>query len=267
MTQIRVPTHRLYLDESGDHLYNGLEDISRRYLTILGCIFQRDKDYVEMASNMDVIKQAFWPSQDPDKPIILHREDIVRKSGPFAILNDPKIRGEFDRSILSFLAASTFTIINVTIDKETHLKKYKYPEHPYHYCIQVMLERYALWLQDAGVEGDVMAESRGKEDLTLKQAYRAIWHDGTTHKEAVLFQKYLTSKEIKIKPKISNSPGLQIADLLAYPLREKLLFEKAIRTHNFSGKFSEAVYNAVASKIRHQKDSGRTAGYGEILLR
>jgi hypothetical protein len=192
---------------------------------------------------------------------------MVRRLGPFSILNDSEIKQDFDRAMLALLTESNFTVINVTIDKEAHLKKYKYPEHPYHYCIQVMLERYALWLQDVSSEGDVMAESRGKEDLALKQVYRSIWHDGTTHKEAELFQKYLTSKEIKIKPKISNSPGLQIADLLAYPLREKLLHERKIRNHNFQGKFSELVYKAVAAKIRHQKDSGRTAGYGEIFLK
>jgi len=113
-----------------------------------------------------------------------------------------------------------------------------------------MLERYAFWLTENSTEGDVMGESRGIEDLELKKEYRAIWQDGTMQKpDPSLFQTRLTSKEIKIKPKSSNIPGLQIADLLAYPLREKLLFDKGIR-NNYTGNFNETVYKSVADKIR-----------------
>ena len=128
-----------------------------------------------------------------------------------------------------------------------------------------MLERYVFWLSEHSVEGDVMGESRGKEDLELKKEYRAIWQDGTMQKpDPVLFQKRLTSKEIKIKPKSSNIQGLQIADLLAYPLREKFLHERRIR-NNFAGTFNETVYKAVANKIR-KSSTGKTTGYGEIFV-
>jgi hypothetical protein len=153
----------------------------------------------------------------------------------------------------------------VTLDKAAHLKKYKYPDHPYAYCIHVMLERYSLYLEGIQNVGDVLAESRGKEDLHLKRVYRTLWQDGTAFKNSDFFQKTLTSKEIKIKPKLNNIAGLQIADMLAYPLREKILFEKNIRTHNFKGKFSELVYDAVVGKIR-KGTCNRLKGFGEIFL-
>ena len=141
MESVRVPTHRLYLDESGDHRYVDLDDISRQYLTILGCIFERDKDYTEMSGKMAAIKQKYWPHQDPDKPIIFHREDMVRKRGAFSVLADKTILKSFNEDLIDCLSSSNYSIINVTIDKKSHLTRYKYPEHPYHYCIQVMLER------------------------------------------------------------------------------------------------------------------------------
>ncbi len=156
-------------------------------------------------------------------------------------------------------------IINVTLDKASHLKRYKYPDHPYAYCVHVMLERYVFWLNQYRKQGDVLAESRGKEDLHLKRVYRTIWQDGTLYKKADFFQGALTSKEIKIKPKLNNIAGHQIADLLAYPLREKMLHEKKIRIHNFKGKFSELIYNAVAGKIRRGAH-GKLEGYGEIFI-
>lgn len=265
LTPIRVPTHRLYLDESGDHRYDNVENISSRYLTLLGCIFERQKDYLGMNARMNEIKTKFWPNADPDKPVIFHREDIVRKRGYFKIFEDQRILESFNQELLRLLAESNYVIINVTLDKAQHLKRYKYPDHPYAYCVHVMLERYVFWLNQYRKQGDVLAESRGKEDLHLKRVYRAIWQDGTSFKKPDFFQKALTSKEIKIKPKLNNIAGHQIADMLAYPLREKIFYERNIRTQNFKGKFSELVYNAVVGKIR-KGTWGKLKGFGEIFL-
>lgn len=262
---IQVPGHRLYLDESGDHRYENLDQIPCRYLTLLGCIFEREKDYVEMSGLMSRIKSKFWPNIDPDKPVIFHREDMVRKRGYFHIFKEPFILEDFNKSLLELLQKSNYTIINVTLDKATHLQKYKYPDHPYKYCVNAMMERYVLWLMEHSAKGDVMAESRGKEDLHLKGVFRQTWEDGTRFRSADFFQNSLTSKEIKIKPKAQNIAGLQIADILAYPLKEKLLWEHKIRTHNYQGLFSETIWNAVKQKVRARPD-GNMAGYGEIFI-
>ena len=263
--EIRVPSHRLYLDESGDHRYDNVEVISSGYLTLLGCIFEREKDYLELNSKMNALKNKYWPNADPDKPVIFHREDMVRKRGYFNVFEESEILESFNRDLLDLLSSAPYAVINVTLDKATHLKRYKYPNHPYEYCVHVMLERYVFWLNEMRKQGDVLAESRGKEDLHLKRVYRSIWQDGTLFKKAEFFQKALTSKEIKIKPKLNNIAGLQIADMLAYPLREKLFYEKGIRRHNFKGRFSELVYESVASKIR-RGEKGKLKGFGEIFI-
>jgi len=260
----RAPTHTIYVDESGDHLYKNLDEISCRYLTMLGCIFNAKQDYFDMNDRMLEIKQKFWPSQHPDRPVIFHREDILRKRPPFHILRDQWQLEEFNKDLLDLLTQSKYTIINVTIDKKFHLAQYKTPDHPYHYCLRVMLERYVFWLTEHGGVGDVMGESRGKEDLELSNEYHKIWLNGTTQQPPDFFQRKLTSSQIKIKPKISNKPGLQIADLLAYPLKEKMLYERHIRK-NFVQTFNEIIYNAVESKIRRDH-SGRIMGCGEIFI-
>ena len=72
--------------------------------------------------------------------------------------------------------------------------------------------------------GDVMAESRGgREDRRLKASYSRLWSQGTEFVEAELFDKYLTSKQLKVKPKANNIAGLQIADLIAHPSRNEIL--------------------------------------------
>jgi len=42
----KKPRYRLYIDESGDHTYNLLDDPSHRYLALLGVWFRQADDYV-----------------------------------------------------------------------------------------------------------------------------------------------------------------------------------------------------------------------------
>jgi hypothetical protein len=265
MTKILIPNYRLYLDESGDHRYENLEDVSYRYLTLLGCIFDRGEEYLRMSRLMEGIKKEFWPSADPDNPIVFHRADMVRRYGPYRILNDPNVRKQFDDRLMDLLTLPNYTIISVTIDKRGHKEKYVHAEHPYHYLLRVMLERYALFLQDVSSVGDVMAESRHTEDTPLKRVYRHIWTDGTAFRHAGLFQERLTSREIKIDAKSQNIAGLQLADLLAHPFKERILSVKRIRD-NFAGRFAEKVYDGVQSKIRKNPTKGNTDGFGEIFI-
>ena len=66
--------------------------------------------------------------------------------------------------------------------------------------------------------GDVLAESRGKkENMQLCKAFDYLYKNGTDHVAAALFQKRLSSRELKLQPKTANVTGLQIVDLVANP--------------------------------------------------
>ena len=47
--------------------------------------------------------------------------------------------------------------------------------------------------------------------------------EGTDFLSAQELQNYITSKEIKLKPKSANIAGLQLADLVAYPAKIEIL--------------------------------------------
>lgn len=101
---------------------------------------------------------------------------------------------------------------------------------PYHYCLAILLERYAMFLEQRQAQGDVMAESRGgKEDRKLKDSFSRIWKDGTEYVTPERFQKVLTSKQLKVKPKANNISGLQISDIIAHPSRTEILLENSRR--------------------------------------
>lgn len=81
----KVPKYRIYIDEAGDHTYRDLVYVSHRYLALLGCVFKREPDYKKAARDMKSLKNKYWPDQDPDSPIIFHREEMVNCREYFSI--------------------------------------------------------------------------------------------------------------------------------------------------------------------------------------
>src|SRR5215212_4742053 len=81
----RMPRYRLYIDESGDHTYNKLDDIGHRYLALLGVWFKQQKDYLEFVHELEQFKNNLF-GERPDSPVILHRTDIINRRGAFGIL-------------------------------------------------------------------------------------------------------------------------------------------------------------------------------------
>ncbi len=267
MTQARLPDRRLYIDESGDHSPCADEDgIGKRYLGLVGVMFERGATYEGFAADLEALKKKHFHS-DPDDPLVLHREDIVYRRGPFWRLKDEAVAKAFDNDLAAFIESASCTVIAVVIDKATHSKKtYRHLRHPYHYCLQALLERYCGLLNLKGWTGDVVAESRGKtEDRALKEAYTSVHQWGTSYLKSADAQKALTTREIKLKPKGQNIAGLQLADLLANPLtRDVLVLYR--RLEDRGGPFADRVATAALKKYNKHLWNGRTQGYGRVLL-
>jgi predicted TPR repeat methyltransferase len=128
-----------------------------------------------------------------------------------------------------------------------------------------MLQRYCGYLNHVSRQGDVMAESRGgKEDRLLKASYQWVYERGAWICNAEFFQKALTSRELKVKPKSANIAGLQLADLLAHPIRQAVLREHGCISEAPS-RFVQEVLDAVADKFNRHLYDGRVAGYGIVF--
>lgn len=256
--------YRLYLDESGTHHYSKSDNLKERYLGLTGVIVEIDEYGERFQKKVDQIKKIF--SKDPDSPPILHREEIVNKTGVFGKLNDPAVEVEFNDRLLDLLENIDYSVCTVVIDKKSHLEKYqKSAEHPYHYCFKTMLERYLHFLDTRG-KGDVMAESRGKvEDLALKQVYEDFYKRGTYFCSSDLVQSHLTSHEIKIKNKDRGIAGLEIADLLSLPTKLDVLESFGV-IPNLSENFNKTIINKLQRKYCRGNNNFRIKGYGKKLL-
>lgn len=257
--------NRLYIDEIGNSDLGASLDPNHRYLSLTGVAVSVDYAGSTLSPYIEDLKRRYFGSH-PDEPIILHRKELVNQRGPFVALRDPDLRGAFDAELLHLLRELDYVVITAVIDKLDHLNRYRsWSYDPYHYCLTILLERYALWLGGRREQGDVMAESRGKkEDMRLKAEYEKIYRRGTENITHAFFVSRFTSSQLKVKPKSANVAGLQLADLIAHPsfIATKARRERRDLPDNFGGEVAQLLE---ASKYR-RSFQGRIDGYGRKWL-
>ena len=256
--------YRIYIDEVGNaDLGSSAKNTNHRYLSLTGVIFRIDEMH-QVARDLDNLKQKFFNSH-PDDPVILHRKEIINKKYPFKSLLDPIIEANFNEEVLRLFTNWNYQVISVLIDKKEHQERYTTWRHdPYHYCMEILIERFYKMLLDEDAVGDVLIEARGgKEDNRLKKSFTRIYNDGTSYISFEDFQRRLTSKELKVKPKYMNIAGLQIADLLAFPARRYIFkyYQIAIDERET---FNEQIIEILKEKFRRR--GNRVEGIGFKLL-
>jgi hypothetical protein len=153
----------------------------------------------------------------------------------------------------------------VVIDKREHVARYTtWQFHPYHYCLTVLLERYAQWLERTNETGDVLVESRGqKENIQLERSYRYLRSHGTNNVAATLFQRRLPN-DLKLKPKKANVTGLQLTDLIANPSCKELICQK--NNEAIVAPFGKKICDLLASKYLCHPGTGKIYGWGKKWL-
>lgn len=164
-----APMYRMYLDEVGVEAMKRLDEDNFRYLSLTGVVMKLDhaRDYLVPA--FDRIK-ADVLQQDPDTPICFHRVDIRNCRGPFQPLSNADTREEFDRRLLQVMSDAEYRVITAIIDKQwmagqNHWKQ----KHPYHFLMEVIVEKYAQFLRRMNSVGDIMPEARGNnQDKALQ---------------------------------------------------------------------------------------------------
>ena len=155
-----MPRYRIYIDESGNHDQNISRDSLHRYLSLTGLMVRESYARKHIHPFVEALKDKHF-SHWPDQPVILHRKEIVNKEGPFEILKNPVKEEEFNEDLLKLLTRVKFRVITVVIDKYAHKEKYRvWRAHPYHYCMEVIVEKFAQWLERQDGIGDVVAEAR-----------------------------------------------------------------------------------------------------------
>ena len=203
-----------------------LDDLQHRFLSLTGVIAESDYVRHHIHPELESIKTRYFDSH-PDEPVVLHRKELVNATWPFQALMDLETRALFDTEMLALIRDWDYRVLTACLDKHAFVSAGLNATHdPYNYCLSILVELYCHWLNRCQSKGDVMVETRGnKEDKKLREHFRMLWEDGTARVAAEQLQKSLTSREVKINTKDKNISGLQIADLIAHPLRSNILKE------------------------------------------
>ena len=246
--------YRIYIDEVGNPDLESSDNPNHRFLSLTGVIVELSHVQTVLFPQMEALKAHYFRSH-PDDPIILHRKELVNQKPPFEVLKDPMVKKQFDKELLKLLSEWEYNVISVCIDKKNHKETYQvWRYEPYHYCLAILMERYYFFLNERNAIGDVMAESRGgKEDMRLKRSFNKLWEDGTEFIPPDKFHSVLTSKQLKVRAKLNNVTGLQLADLLAHPSRNEILHEKGFLDKELPP-FGKAIVNVLQGKYYQKGD-------------
>jgi hypothetical protein len=219
-----VITWRLYIDESGHHSYNKVDDLDKRYLGITGVLIKRDKYDAEAKPNLEQLKRSIF-RYDPDDPPILVRSLIRGRKSWFYVLQDQSLNAKWEHGLLSYLGSlKDYTYIyTVVMDKQKHKAEYPFQTYDsYVYSLSVLLNRVRGLFQQilkGGQHVDVLAESRGRrEDEQIQLAYETLLTKGPNRPQFGTAEEYravFPHPKLLIGKKYQNIAGLQIADVVA----------------------------------------------------
>lgn len=254
--------YRLYVDEHGTDDVSSVDGDNERYLSLTGVAMRLDIARDVLGPALAQLKADIF-AHDPDEPIILHRKKIVKGNGPFGVLDrHPEKRISFDEEMKRIMRDTPYSVITALIDKKAMLKKVHWTnKQPYHYLMEVLVEKYAQFLSRVHDIGDIMPEARlGKSDQRLQAAYLQVRGHGTYYVSAAMMKQRIPSSNLKFRQKKDNVAGLQLADLLAHP--SHMIVRRKMGHGVTLGAYCQEVLKILADEKYDRSNSGKIVGYG-----
>lgn len=213
----------LFIDESGDH---GLVKLDPSFPVFLLCGLLTSEDhYNTIRDRINTLKGRFWEN----KKVILHSRDIRKCEKEFQILFDLKIKKEFYETINDIIQNSKYRVISSAIDKAKYIKMYgRLSNDVYELALSFIIERAVFSLDEVkNIEKhlEIVIEKRGKkEDRKLAEHFQRLLSRGTNYVSAQRLKE--VNVKIVFKDKKENINGLQLADLVAYPIARYVIDPK-----------------------------------------
>ncbi|AMR34252.1 hypothetical protein A0256_23765 [Mucilaginibacter sp. PAMC 26640] len=216
-----MENYYLFLDESGDH---GLSNINASFPVFLLCgVLFKDIDYEKCRDEVNEVKEKFWGN----KEVIFHSSDIRRIRKEFQIFFDLDLKADFISDINTIISGNTYTIIADGIHKEHYIKKYGKLSNVYELCLSFIIERAVFKLDEIPNAKTLylVIEERGKkEDQKLKTYISKVLDRGTAYVKPERLKQL--NVKVEFRSKKANVNGLQIADLVAYPIATHIINER-----------------------------------------
>ena len=214
----------LFLDECGDQNLSSF-DPSFPIFTLCGVIMSQEQLKI-ITDKVNALKREFWG----ERKIIFHSRDIRKCQNGFEIFFDLGVKKRFYEQINEILKEKVYVIVCCSILKEPYIRQYGRLNDVYGQSLSYIMERTVFYL-DSLATNDIhlttIVECRGKkEDKALLDYYNKVSDRGTYWVTSARIKNYF--KEFEMRRKSENLIGLQIADLVAYPITRHVLDEDAV---------------------------------------
>jgi hypothetical protein len=245
--KINLVKYYLFVDESGNH---GLKSIDPNFPVFVLCgIIIDEISYAELNSKLQIIKKNFWG----DRKVIFHSRDIRKCENEFSILFNPDIKAEFYRQVNELISTSNFTVVSSCIDKNELIKKHgRLFSSVYEIGLSFIIERTVFFLDTISINEKkihIVIEQRGKrEDKELFIHIQRIVGGGTGYVKPQRLAQYIEG--VSFESKKRNLTGLQVADLVAYPISRYVIDPER----------ANPAYDLISEKLYRDMRTGKIFG-------
>lgn len=206
---------------------------SERHFVVTACMLDVN-EFENCRDAVMEVKHKYWQDALHDykgkkKRICFHSSEIRGRKYGFS----PNIieYNDFMEDLSECLSNLPLKIFSSHINKERHVRKYKYPEHPYNLCVKFILERILRNISE-DEKCVIVLESRGKKEdnLLLNQIKELIdnraYYESTTSSFKKISGVYFNPKWSKGELELKSYWVLELADLYAYPIYKYLAHGK-----------------------------------------
>ncbi|GEP96303.1 DUF3800 domain-containing protein [Chitinophaga cymbidii] len=136
------------------------------------------------------------------------------------------MKEKFYKGINGVIANNNYTVIASAIRKNEYIMRFgKLSDDVYEISLSFIVERVVYYLNElniAGKELEIIIERRGtREDKKLEEHFQKLLANGTAYISAATLKAY--NLTIVFKSKRENINGLQLADLVAYPIARHVI--------------------------------------------
>lgn len=212
--------YTLFIDECGDP---NLEKIDKTFplFTLCGILVSEHKlQWLE--NEVNSLKCELWGRKD----IVFHSREIRNRSRDFVNLLENEVKTRFYTRINEILGSDgVYVIVCCCILKEPFIERFNTGEDVYGLSLKYLIERAIFHIDDC-TDGHakmrIMVERRNpKQNRMLLKYYNGLRVKGTKW----ITPERLTDrvKSFSFEDKRKNIIGLQVADLIAYPISRRVL--------------------------------------------
>lgn len=134
-------------------------------------------------------------------------------------------------------------------------------KNPYHYLMEILVEKYTQLLERENTIGDILVEARqDKQNKALEESYKSVKKNGTYFVSASRMQSQIRATKLKFRSKKDNIAGLQLCDLIAHPSH---IYVRKMMGHDVElGPFAKQIVEILNDQKYDRSSTGKIKGYG-----